>query len=327
MTNTSILVTGGAGYIGSHVVKLLGEAGERLVVLDDLSTGRRDAVLYGEFIQGDVGDSALLAGLIARHQIGAVLHFADRTIVAESVADPLKYYGNNTCKTRNLLQCCVDAGVRHFIFSSSASVYGIPDHGRAAEDSPTRPINPYGSSKLISEWMLRDCALAYGLNYVALRYFNVAGCDPDGRLGNNTPNATVLIKVAAEVAAGKRPALNVYGNDYPTRDGTGIRDFVHVTDLADAHIQALNYLRSGGTSSVFNVGYGQGYSVREVVDAMSRAKGTPIAVQACPRRAGDPPEVVAEARRIREWLGWTPRYDDLDFIVKTQLHWELRHAT
>lgn len=324
MTDKAILVTGGAGYIGSHVVKLLGEAGERLVVLDDLSTGRRDAVLYGEFVQGDVGDRALLAELLRRHEVGAVLHFADRTIVAESVADPLKYYGNNTCKTRNLLQCCVEGGVRHFIFSSSASVYGIPADGRAAEDTPTQPINPYGTSKLMSEWMLRDSASAYGLGYVALRYFNVAGCDPEGRLGNNTPNATVLIKVAAEVAAGKRDKLRVFGSDYPTRDGTGIRDYVHVSDLADAHVKALDYLRRGGAATVLNVGYGQGYSVREVVDAVNRSNGAPMEVEECPRRPGDPPEVVAVAERIRGLLGWTPCYNDLDFIVRTQLAWEKR---
>ncbi|BBL70853.1 UDP-glucose 4-epimerase GalE [Methylogaea oryzae] len=324
MTDNAILVTGGAGYIGSHVVKLLGEAGENVVVLDDLSTGRRDAVLYGEFVEGDVGDSRLVGELIVRHRVGAVLHFADRTIVAESVADPLKYYGNNTCKTRNLLQCCVDAGVPHFIFSSSASVYGTRDDGRAAEDSPTRPINPYGTSKLIAEWMLRDCAAAYGLGYVALRYFNVAGCDPEGRLGNNTPNATVLIKVAAEVAAGKRDKLRIFGTDYPTADGTGIRDYVHVSDLADAHIKALAYLRRGGDSTVLNVGYGSGYSVRQVVDAMERAAGLPLAVEECPRRPGDPAEVVAVADRIRGLLDWTPRYNDLDFIVRTQLAWEKR---
>lgn len=322
MADKAILVTGGAGYIGSHVVKLLGEAGERLVVLDDLSTGRRDAVLYGEFVYGDGGDRALLAELISRYQVGAVLHFADRAVVAESVADPLKYYGNNTCKTRNLLQCCVEAGVQHFIFSSSASVYGVPAEGRAAEDTPTHPINPYGSSKLMSEWMLRDSAAAYGLGYVALRYFNVAGCDPEGRLGNNTPNATVLIKVAAEVAVGKREQLRVYGNDYPTRDGTGIRDYVHVSDLADAHVKALDYLRRGGESTVLNVGYGQGYSVREVVDAVNRANGVSIAVAECPRRVGDPPEVVAVVEHIRSLLDWTPRYNDLDFIVQTQLAWE-----
>lgn len=324
MSDKSILVTGGAGYIGSHVVKLLGESGERMVVLDDLSTGQREAVLYGEFVEGDVGDRALLAELIKRHQVDAVLHFADRTIVAESVANPLKYYANNTCKTRNLLQCCVDASVPHFIFSSSASVYGIPNDGRAAEDTPTQPINPYGTSKLVSEWMLRDSATAYGLGYVALRYFNVAGCDPEERLGNNTPNATVLIKVAAEVAAGKRDKLFVFGNDYPTRDGTGIRDYVHVSDLADAHVKALDYLRRGGSSTVLNVGYGSGYSVREVIAAMDRATGTSMQVQHCPRRPGDPPEVVAAAERIRGLLGWIPRYNDLDFIVKTQLAWEQR---
>lgn len=323
----SILVTGGAGYIGSHVVKQLGEKAERLLVLDDLSTGFPEAVLHGELIQGDVGDSELVGHLLREHRVDAIIHFAAHTIVPESVSDPLKYYGNNTCKTRTLLQCAAEAGVRHFIFSSTAATYGIPDTIPCSEHSPTAPINPYGTSKLMSEWMLRDLAAATGLRYVILRYFNVAGSDPEGRIGQSTRNATLLIKVAAEVAVGKRDKLLVFGSDYPTPDGTGIRDYIHVSDLADAHIQALEYLRGGGDSTILNCGYGHGYSVREVIDAVNRVNGTPIAVEEQPRRAGDPPALVAAVDRIHRTLSWTPRYDDLDFIVKTSLDWEKKRLT
>ena len=271
-----ILVTGGAGYIGSHVVRQLGEAGESVVVLDNLSTGFKDSVLFGEFIEGNTGDKAMVSQILADHNIDTVMHFAAHTIVPESVSDPLKYYGNNTCSTRNLLQCCAEAGVKHFIFSSTAAVYGIPEGEFATEESPLAPINPYGTSKLMSEWMLRDLSAASDMRHVALRYFNVAGSDPGGRIGQSTKNATLLIKVAAEVAVGKRDKLMIFGTDYPTPDGTGIRDYIHVEDLASAHFSALDYLRKGGESTTLNCGYGHGYSVREVVDAVNRVHGQPI---------------------------------------------------
>jgi UDP-glucose 4-epimerase len=251
-----------------------------------------------------------------------VLHFAAHTIVPESVENPLKYYGNNTCKTRNLLQCCQEAGVSHFIFSSTAATYGIPEDTTCREDTPTAPINPYGMSKLMSEMMLRDLSAASPLRHVILRYFNVAGSDPEGQIGQSTLNATLLIKVAAEVAVGKREKLLMFGTDYPTPDGTGVRDYIHVSDLADAHIQALEYLRRGGGSTLLNCGYGHGYSVREVIDAVNRVNGAPINVEERPRRAGDPPSLVAAVGKIHQTLDWKPRFDDLEFIVKTSLEWE-----
>lgn len=318
----SVLVTGGAGYIGSHVVKQLGEQGERLVVLDNLGTGFRESVLYGDFIEGDTGDPMLVARILKDYHVQSVLHFAAHTIVPESVSDPLKYYGNNTCQTRNLLECCSQAGVEHFIFSSTAAVYGISAVELITETTPTHPINPYGSSKLMSEWMLRDLSLATPLRHVALRYFNVAGSDPEGRIGQSTRKATLLIKVAAEVALGKREKLLMFGTDYPTPDGTGIRDYIHVSDLADAHVKALDYLRRGGDSVTLNCGYGHGYSVREVMDAVNRVHGSPIRVEEVPRRPGDPPRLIAAVSAIHDRLGWQARYDDLDFIVKTSLDWE-----
>ena len=320
----SILVTGGAGYIGSHVVLQLIEAGERVVVLDNLSTGFAESVTDAELVVGDVGDSALVARLLRQHDCDTVMHFAARTIVPESVADPLRYYGNNTCATRNLLECCARADVRQIVFSSTAAVYGNPSGGRAREDTPLAPINPYGRSKLMSEWMLRDLAAAGGPRYVALRYFNVAGCDPEGRIGQSTRNATLLVKVACEAALGKRPRLSIFGTDYPTPDGTGVRDYIHVSDLARAHLDALAYLRDGGESTALNCGYGHGYSVREVLDAVGRAIGRPVPCVECARRPGDPPTLVAEAQRIRQLLDWRPQYDDLDFIARTALEWERR---
>jgi len=318
----SILVTGGAGYIGSHVVLQLVEAGEQVVVVDDLSTGFREAVIGAELIVGNVGDRTLMADVLREHEVDTVMHFAARTIVPESVADPLRYYGNNTCATRNLLECCRDAAVKQIVFSSTAAVYGIPEGGRAREDTPNAPINPYGSSKLMSEWMLRDLAAAGGPRYVALRYFNVAGCDPAGRIGQSTKNATLLVKVACEAALGKRPRLSIFGTDYDTPDGTGVRDYIHVDDLARAHLDALKYLRDGGDSTVLNCGYGHGYSVREVLDAVGRAHGAPVPFVEEARRAGDPPSLVAVSDKIRTTLGWTPRHDDLDFIARTALAWE-----
>lgn len=322
MDKKTILVTGGAGYIGSHVVRQLGERHESIVVLDNLSTGKKDAVLYGEFVEGNMGDMALVDQIMRQHDIEAVLHFAAHTIVPESVANPLKYYGNNTANTRNLLECCQRHNVKHVIFSSTAAVYGVLESGIAREDTPTRPINPYGSSKLMSETMLRDLSAVTGLTHVILRYFNVAGCDPECRIGQNTPNATLLIKVASEVAVGKREALHIFGSDYDTPDGTGVRDFIHVEDLASAHLHALDYLRQGGQSRTFNCGYGHGYSVREVVNAIEQAAGHKIKTVEEPRRAGDPATLIADASAIKQALGWQARYDDIHKIVKTSLAWE-----
>jgi UDP-glucose 4-epimerase len=318
----AVLVTGGAGYIGSHVVNQLGEAGERIVVLDNLSTGFKAAVLHGELIIGDTGDRQQVSKLLRDFEVEAVMHFAAHTIVPESVSDPLKYYGNNTCGSRNLLACCAEAGVKHVIFSSTAAVYGIPDVDRAHEDTPTRPINPYGTSKLMTEWMLRDLSQATPLRHVVLRYFNVAGSDPQGRIGQSTKKATLLIKVACEAAVGKREQLAIFGTDYPTFDGTGIRDYIHVEDLASAHLAALDYLRRSGESTTLNCGYGHGYSVREVLNAVQRINGAPLVIHEQPRRAGDPPQLIAGVERIREVLDWQPRFDDLDRIVKTSLEWE-----
>jgi len=323
MTNLNVLVTGGAGYIGSHVVRQLAEAGyQNIIVLDNLSKGFSDAVLHGKLIVGDTGDQALVSQLLETHHIDAILHFAAHTVVPESVTNPLKYYGNNTCSTRNLLQCANNAGVKYFIFSSTAAVYGIPDKIPVSEDSPTIPINPYGSSKLMSEWMLRDLSSASQLKHVILRYFNVAGCDPEGRIGQSTPEATLLTKVACEAAVGIRDSVAIFGTDYKTPDGTGIRDYIHVEDLADAHLKALQYLVNNGQSVTLNCGYGHGYSVREVLNAVEKANNKPLTIHEKPKRAGDPPELIAVAEKIRQRLNWQPKFDDLDVIVSTALHWE-----
>lgn len=327
MENNKILVTGGAGYIGSHVVRQLGLAEERVVTLDNLTTGFEAAVTSGELVIGDTGDAALLDQLFAEHRFDTVLHFAAHTIVPESVADPLKYYRNNTSSSRTLLEAAAKHGVKNFVFSSTAAVYGMPEGGRASEDSKTQPINPYGTSKLMTEWMLRDLSAASDLNYVALRYFNVAGCEPTGTIGQSTPKATLLVKVACEAATGRRPGVSIFGTDYPTPDGTGLRDYIHVDDLATAHLDALAYLRDGGESTVLNCGYGHGYSVREVLSAVEKANGESLTISEEPRRAGDPPELIAIADRVREVLGWTPKYDDLDTIVRTSLEWERKIAS
>ena len=324
MKSSGILVTGGAGYIGSHVVLQLRARGERVVVLDDLSRGFRQAVLDTPLVVGKVGDRDTVLKVLNEHAIDTVMHFAAYTIVPESVSEPLKYYGNNTCSTRSLLESCLEAGVKHFVFSSTAAVYGIPASGVAAEDTPTAPINPYGTSKLMSEWMLRDVSSATALRHVALRYFNVAGSDSQGRVGQATPKATLLLKVACEHVVGKRPDVAIYGTDYATPDGTGMRDYIHVEDLATAHLDALDYLRGGGASTVLNVGYGHGYSVREVLHSVERVSGQRLTIREEPRRPGDPPALVARAERIRRELGWSPRLDDLDTIVRTALEWERR---
>jgi UDP-glucose 4-epimerase len=322
VSNGTILVTGGAGYIGSHVVRQLGEAGEKIVVIDNLGRGFRQAVTAGELVVGDVGDFERVSRLLADHRVDTVMHFAAHTIVPESVAQPLKYYGNNTCATRSLLQACLENDVKHFVFSSTAAVYGMPERGYADEDSPTRPINAYGTSKLMSEWMLRDVAAASALRYVALRYFNVAGSDPAGRIGQATQGATLLTKVACEAMVGKRPHVSVFGSDFPTPDGTGMRDYLHVEDLAAAHLNALDYLRGNGKSVTLNVGYGHGYSVREVLRMVETVGGKPLVIREEARRPGDPAYLVARADRIRAELGWQPRYDDLAAIVTHSLAWE-----
>jgi len=326
MTKPAILVTGGAGYIGSHVVRQLGERDESVVVLDNLSTGFADAVLHGKLIVGDTGDAGLLEELFGQYHFETVMHFAAHTIVPESVSDPLKYYRNNTANSRTLLEVAQHHGTKHIVFSSTAAVYGIPDGGRAAENTETAPINPYGSSKLMTEWMLRDVAAAGGPSHVILRYFNVAGCDPGGRIGQSTAKATLLTKVACEAAVGKRDHVSIFGTDYPTPDGTGVRDYIHVEDLALAHLDALEYLRRDGESVTLNCGYGHGCSVRELLGAVEKADGKPLKIVEEDRRAGDPPVLIAVADKIGEVLGWQPKFDDLDAIVGSALAWERKLA-
>lgn len=317
-----VLVTGGAGYIGSHVVPQLSEAGHQAVVYDNLSTGFSWAVLDGELVVGDLADTETLGRLIRERRFDAVIHLAASVSVPESVAEPLKYYGNNTRNTLTLLEICNRFEVELFIFSSTAAAYGIPDRLPVGEDAALAPINPYGASKVMSERMIADLAAITPLRYLILRYFNVAGADPAGRIGQATPAATHLIKVGCETALEKRPDFTVFGTDYPTLDGTCVRDFIHVVDIARAHVDGLRYLRDGGRSAVLNVGYGHGASVLEVIETVQRVAGVDFPVRRGPRRAGDPPELVADNRRIAEVLGWTPRHDDLDFIVRTALAWE-----
>ena len=319
----AVLVTGGAGYIGSHMVLALLDANEEVVVLDNLSTGFDWALPpEAKLVVGDMGDRELALATIREHRVEAIAHFAAKIVVPNSVADPLGYYLNNTVKSRALIESAVKGGVKQFIFSSTAAVYGEPSVVPVPEDLPLNPINPYGRSKLMTEWMLQDAAGAHDLRYVALRYFNVAGADPRGRSGQSTPNATHLIKVAAQTALGERPYIEVFGTDYPTPDGSCLRDYIQVSDLVDAHLVALNHLRRGGASLTLNCGYGRGYSVLEVIDVVKKVSGVDFPVRISPRRPGDPAQIVAKADRIREELGWRPRHDDLDGIVHQALAWE-----
>jgi UDP-glucose 4-epimerase len=319
----TILVTGGAGYIGSHMVHALADAGERVIVLDNLSTGFADALPRSvSLFIGDSGDQTLVLPLLKAHRVDTIIHFAASVVVPDSVADPLSYYRNNTVNSRALIEAAVQAGVRHFIFSSTAAVYGNPPSVPVAENAPTAPMSPYGSSKLMTEAMLRDASRAYGINHVILRYFNVAGADPQLRTGQSTQAATHLIKVAVQAALRMRASLDVFGTDYPTPDGTCIRDYIHVTDLVRAHSAALGYLRCGGESVTLNCGYGRGYSVLEVIEAVQRAARRKFPVNYADRRPGDPAAIVAGADLIRSVLGWTPEWDDLDTIVGHAFAWE-----
>jgi len=319
----TILVTGGCGYIGSHVVRQLTESGRKVLVYDNLSTGFKNALINGEeFIEGELADRETLDELFLKYRFATVLHFAAAIIAPESVSKPLKYYGNNTRNTFGLLEICVKYGVKRFIFSSTAAVYGFPDGGVATEESALSPINPYGTSKLMSEWMLRDVSAANGMKYAALRYFNVAGADPQARMGQRTPDATHLIKVACQAALGMRDSVSIYGTDYPTPDGTGIRDYIHIEDLASAHLFALDYLEKGGEPTAMNVGYGRGSSVREVLELVKKVSGVDFKVVEAERRPGDPASLVAQADKIRSLTGWLPRFENLETIVADAWRWE-----
>jgi UDP-glucose 4-epimerase len=327
-TRPTVLVTGGAGYIGSHAVLALHDAGWQVAVIDDLSNGRRESVPDGvPLLEADIGDRQAVEPFLREHGVGAIMHFAGSIVVPESVTDPLGYYRNNTVATHSLIGSALAAGVRHILFSSTAAVYGAPDRVPIDEDTPTRPINPYGASKLMTEWMLRDCAAAYPFNYGALRYFNVAGADPAGRSGQAGKGSTHLLKVACEAAIGKRPHVDVFGTDYPTPDGTCIRDYIHVSDLAAAHVVALEKLIAEPERSfTLNCGYGRGFSVLEMLDALDRVNGSPVPRQLGERRAGDPPQLVAANRRLVEHLGWSPAHDAIEHIIGTALAWEKRLA-
>ena len=321
----AVLVTGGAGYIGSHMVLELLDNGETAVVLDNLTTGFRSAVPEGvPLVIGDFGDEALADRVVAEHNVTAIIHFAARIVVPESVSDPLGYYLNNTAKARSLIASAVRNDIRHFIFSSTAAVYGNPKANPVSEDEPLAPVSPYGRSKLMVEWMLEDASKAHDFRHVVLRYFNVAGADPRGRAGQSTRDATHLIKVAVQAALGRRTGMEVFGTDYPTPDGSCLRDYIQVTDLVRAHMDALRYLRGGGASTVCNIGYQKGYSVLDVSEVVKRVSGVDFPVTLSGRRAGDPVAIVASNARARETLGWTPTHDDLDAIVRQALNWERR---
>lgn len=318
-----ILVTGGAGYIGSHVVRQLSESGYQVIVFDNLSTGCAEALLHGEtLIVGDLADQQVLDAVFKTYSIAAVLHFAASIIVDESVSEPIKYYRNNVINTINLLDACHRHGVRNIVFSSTAAVYGIPAAGVAEENTTLAPINPYGASKMMCEKILQDCAVAYGLHYVILRYFNVAGADPESRIGQRGIRSTHLIKSACQTALGKRPALTVYGTDYATKDGTCIRDYIHIEDLANAHLMALAYLEKNNPPTILNVGYGEGHSVLDVIATMKKVSGIDFPVVIGERRDGDPPGLIAAADKIRQILGWQPKYNNLEKIVMDAWCWE-----
>lgn len=319
----SVLVTGGVGYIGSNTVLALMDSGETPVIVDDLSTGFKDFAPAGApLIQGDIGDPDLIQNVFETYDVKEVIHFAGSIVVPESVEKPLDYYLNNTVKSRKLIETCVAAGVKKFIFSSTAAVYGNPTRTPIDEATRLHPISPYGRSKLMTEWMLEDVAAAHDFDHAVLRYFNVAGADPKGRAGQALPAATHLIKIAAQVVVGLRDGMSIFGDDYPTPDGTCVRDYIHVTDLAEAHVAALRRLRAQPGSITVNCGYGRGFSVREVIAAVERVTGMDLRAQVAPRRAGDPPQLVADSAAIRSELGWTPSYDNLDFIVRTAIDWE-----
>jgi UDP-glucose 4-epimerase len=322
----TVLVTGGAGYIGSHVTYALLDRGERVAVLDNLSTGVRAQV--GEaaaFYQGEVTDTALVGKILKEQSVDSVIHFAGSIVVPESVAEPLRYYANNTIASRTLIEVCIDNDVKHFIFSSTATVYAETAPQPLAEDSPKGPISPYARSKLMTEWMLEDTSRAHpGFRHIVLRYFNVAGADPQGRTGQSTPKATHLIKRASQVALGRVPCLDVFGTDYPTPDGTGVRDYIHVSDLASAHLLALDALREGAEPTSYNCGYGRGSSVREVIDGVESVTGRKLPVRESARRAGDPPALIADPTRLKTVLGWQAKHDDLQEIIRSALEWERR---
>lgn len=321
----TVLVTGGAGYIGSHMVLNLADAGEKVVVLDNLVTGF-DWAIDGraEFVQGNAGDVDFVVGLVEKYGITEIIHFAGSIVVPESVTNPLKYYANNTATSRNLIEAAVKGGVKHFIFSSTAAVYGMTGLAPVVEDTPLNPMSPYGRSKLMTEWMLADVASAHPMTFGVLRYFNVAGADPQKRSGQSTPLATHLIKVACQTALGQREKMDIFGTDYETPDGTCVRDYIHVTDLIAAHALLLNHLRKGGQSTTLNCAYGQGYSVREVVETVRKVSGVNFRADEGPRRAGDPASITATGQKVRTLLGWKPQHDDLNEIVETAYAWE-RH--
>jgi len=321
----SILVTGGAGYIGSHMVLAALDRGEDVVVVDNLSTGVRGLVAEeAHFHIGNVGDPGLMRDLFRRYEVNAVIHFAGSIVVPESVENPLAYYENNAVASRSLIEACVQSGVKHFIFSSTAAVYGTPQSNPVTEGTHPVPANPYGRSKLMTEWMLEDASRAHDFRFIALRYFNVAGADPSGRTGQSTPRATHLIKRACQVALGRVPVLDIFGTDFPTKDGTGVRDYIHVTDLVAAHALGLDHLRQGGRSAVLNCGYGHGFSVRQVVETVANVAGRKLPVRESARRPGDVAEIVADSSRLQTQLGWKPSHNDLQQIVSTAFAWERR---
>jgi UDP-glucose 4-epimerase len=321
----SVLVTGGAGYIGSHMTYALVDRGEKVVILDNLSTGNRSLVSEkAVLVEGEVADQALVRRLVRDHAVDAAIHFAGSIVVPDSVAEPLAYYANNTVASRALMEACVEGGVKNFLFSSTATVYAVDARQPLAETEPTLPISPYARSKLMTEWMLEDASKAYDFRHMVLRYFNVAGADPKGRTGQSSPRATHLIKRAAQVALGRVPHLDIFGTDYPTKDGTGVRDYIHVSDLVAAHLLALDALRAGAASSTFNCGYGHGASVREVISTVENVVGRKLDVREGPRRPGDPPTLIADPSKIKRALNWKPAHDDLSEIVRSAFDWERR---